>query len=287
MGDGTDPAVRIKKAFEAYAIPNPSMNGFAKMFPRRKPIIGVIHLPPLPGHAESPGLEGVMEKALVDLEALEKGGVDGVLVENTAGQPHWVEASSETIATMTRVARELREASRQATIGVEILLNDPIASLAVAHASGAQFIRTDYFVDPMERPEYGGAMKIDPEKLLSYRERIGAHDVLILADIQVKYARMLEERTLAQSARLAERHRADAIIVTGGVTGEPPGRAELAEAKSGAAGCPILVGSGLDEANALELLSVADGAIVGSSLKTGEWVDSTKVIRLKEAIRGL
>jgi membrane complex biogenesis BtpA family protein len=209
------------------------------------------------------------------------------LVENEYDRPHQVEASPETIASMTRVARELTGATRQAIIGAEILLNDPMASLAVAHASGARFIRTDYFVDPMARPEYGGLMKIDPEGLLSYRARIGAENVLILADIQVKYARMLEERSLKESARLAERYRADAIIVTGRVTGEPPGRAELEAASSGASGCPVLIGSGLDEVNARELLQFADGAIVGSSLKTGDYIDSQKVKALMEAGRGL
>lgn len=268
-------------------MPIPSAGGFTELFPGHKTIIGVIHLPPLPGYAESPGLNAVVEKALVDLEALEAGGVDGVLVENEYDRPHQVEASPETIASMTRVARELTGATRQAIIGAEILLNDPMASLAVAHASGARFIRTDYFVDPMARPEYGGLMKIDPEGLLSYRARIGAENVLILADIQVKYARMLEERSLKESARLAERYRADAIIVTGRVTGEPPGRAELEAASSGASGCPVLIGSGLDEVNARELLQFADGAIVGSSLKTGDYIDSQKVKALMEAGRGL
>jgi membrane complex biogenesis BtpA family protein len=185
------------------------------------------------------------------------------------------------------VARELTQASRHTVIGVEILLNDPEASLAVALASEARFIRTDYFVDPMERPEHGGEMKIDPHGLLAYRERISARVVLIFADIQVKYARMLEERSLAESARLAKQHGADAIVVTGRVTGEPPLRTELEEASRGAGGCPILIGSGLDATNARELLSVADGAIVGSSLKTGEYVDAAKVIALKESVRSL
>ncbi len=162
------------------------MSGYLELFWRPKPIIGVIHLPPLPGYAESPGVEGVVEKALLDLAALEEGGVDGVLVENESDRPHQVEASAETVATMTRVACELTRASRRVVVGVEILLNDPEASLGVAHASGSRFIRTDYFVDPMERPEYGGEMKIDPEGLLSCRERIGAENVLIFADIQRK-----------------------------------------------------------------------------------------------------
>ena len=253
----------------------------------RQPIIGVIHLPPLPGYPTSPGIEAVVAKALRDLEALEEGGVDGVLVENEEDQPHRVEAASETVAAMTRVTSELVRAARKTKIGVEILLNDPCASIAVAHATGARFVRTDYFADPMERPEHGGSMKIDPVGLLAHRERLGASHVLILADIQVKYARLLEARTLTESARLAAQHRADAIIVTGSVTGEAPSAPDLEAAKAGASGCPVLIGSGLDAANARALLRRADGAIVGTSLKTGDHVDPAKVEKLVAEARAL
>ena len=249
------------------------------------PIIGVIHLPPLPGYAASPGIAAVVAKALRDLAALDAGGVDGVLVENEEDRPHRVEAAAETVAAMTRVTSELVRAASRVKIGVEILLNDPCASIAVAQAAGASFVRTDYFVDPMERPEHGGLMRIDPVGLLAHRERLGAQQVLILADIQVKYARMTVDRSLAESARLARERGADAIVVTGSVTGEPPRLEEIAQAKAGAGDCPVLIGSGLDADNARSLLSLADGAIVGTSLKTGEYVDLGKVEALVAATR--
>ena len=251
----------------------------------RQPIIGVIHLPPLPGYATSPGIAAVVAKALRDLEALEEGGASGVLVENEEDRPHRVEAAAETVAAMTRVTGELVRAARRARIGVEILLNDPCASISVAQMAGASFVRTDYFVDPMERPEHGGPMKIDPLGLLAHRHRLGAEHVLILADIQVKYARLTVERSLAESARLAREHRADAIVVTGSVTGEPPRPEEVAQAKAGAGDCPVLIGSGTDAVNAGSLLSLADGAIVGTSLKAGEHVDAGKVAALVAAAR--
>ena len=133
-------------------------------------------------------------------------GVDGVLVENFSDRPFRARANPETIAAMTRVTLELVVASKKSVVGVEILLNDPKASLGIAHATGAAFMRTDFFVDPMERPEFVGQMKIDPEGLMAYRKSIGADDVLILADIQVKFARMMVERSLIESARLAAEH---------------------------------------------------------------------------------
>jgi membrane complex biogenesis BtpA family protein len=252
----------------------PRSGRFGDLFPAWRPIIGVIHLPPLPGFAGSPGLDRVIEKALADQRALEAGGIDGVLVENEEDHPHEVSAGPSTIANMTRVTTALA-ARASVPLGVEILLNDPKASLAVAAAAGARFIRTDYFVDRMMRPEYG-EMSIDPAGILSLRRRLGADHVLVLADVQVKYAQMIEPRPLAESAALAAASGADVVVITGAATGEAPGVDDLQRARR-AANCPVLVGSGLDAGNAERLLACADGAIVGTALKTVDRVDERRV----------
>jgi hypothetical protein len=258
---------------------------FRALFPRTKAVIGVIHLPPLPGYPASPGLAAAIDKALADLAALEDGGADGALVENEYDRPHTVLASREAIACLTRITAEVVAKARTCVVGIEFLINDPEASLAVALAAGARFIRTDYFSDPMERAEYGGAMRIDPGGLLAYRRRIGADGVAILADIQVKYARMTVERTLEASARIALDHGADAVIVSGNATGEPPPPADVALAKRGAGGGAVLVGSGLDAGNAAALFEAGDGAVVGTSLKEGQRIAAAKVKGVVDAAR--
>ena len=262
------------------------MAHFTDLFPGPKPIIGVIHLPALPGSNASPGLGEILKKAHRDFSALEHGGVQGVLLVNDADEPRRLKAGPETISVLTRVTRELVLVSSGIRVGIQILLNDPAASLAVAHMAGGSFIRTDYFVDPMERPEFG-PMEIDPDRLMEYRTSIGARDVLVLADIQVKYAQMVDTRPLVESAAQATECAADAVIVTGSVTGEPPTVEAIAEAKRGAGHCPVLVGSGLDASNVGALLRTAYGAIVGTSLKTGPYVDAAKVGELMGAVRAL
>jgi uncharacterized protein len=249
-----------------------------------KPLIGVIHLPPLPGFAGSPGIAAVVEKALADQRALEAGGMHGILVENEEDHPHEVLAGPSTIAHMTRVAVALVERA-SVPVGVEILLNDPKASLAVAAASGAAFIRTDYFVDRMTRTEYG-EMAIDAAGLIAYRRRLSAEHILVFADLQVKYARMLEPRSLRESAEIAFASGADAVVVTGTETGAAPGAEEVRSASAGASG-PVLIGSGLTSQNADALLTVAGGAIVGTALKTGHRVDVEKVRGLMQAARSV
>ena len=259
------------------------MSRFTQQFLSPTPLIGVIHLPPLPGWPGSPGIDGVVARALADLRALEAGGIGAVLVENEHDRPHEVCASARTVAAMTRVTQEVVQAARSAVVGVEILLNDPKASVSVASMTGARFIRTDYFVDRMTRPEYGGEMAIDPAGLLAHRRAIGADEVLILADIQVKYAATIEPRPLAASAAAARAAGADAIVVTGSVTGEPPRREQLMAARAGAGDLPVLIGSGLDATNAAELLEAADGAIVGTSLQGSNGVD---VDRVRAVVKG-
>ena len=242
----------------------------------------MIHLPPLPGYVDSPGIEQVIRQAVADLHTLQAGGADGVLVENEYDRPHRIKASAETTEAMTRIMREIVHESRNMAVGCEILLHDPEASLAVAATTGADFIRVDYFVDRMTRPEYG-EFDIDPDGLLRYRSSIGADDVLILADIQVKYAEMVEPRPIRASAELAREKGADAVIVTGDASGNPPSIGDLQQA---AAGLPVLIGSGLNATNAKALLAECDGAIVGTSIMSNGRVDAIALAQLMSAIRG-
>lgn len=259
------------------------MDRFHNCFGHAKPIIGMIHLPPLPGYVDSPGIEQVIEQAISDLHTLQAGGVNGVLVENEYDRPHRVKASAETIAAMTRITHEVVRESRDKAVGCEILLHDAEASLAVAAMTGASFIRVDFFVDRMTRPEYG-EFKIDPDRLLRFRSSIGADHVLILADIQVKYAEMIEPRPLKASAELARDKGADAVVVTGKESGSPPSIEDLRQA---AVGLPILIGSGLDAQNAQELLAECDGAIVGTSIMSNGRVNAEALSLLMSTIRGV
>lgn len=258
------------------------MPEFRKLFPSPKPIIGMIHLPPLPGYPASKGIEHVVRHAVADLRVLEEGGVDGILVENEYDRPHRITAAPETIAAMTRITRAVVQESETAVIGCEILLNDPKASLAVARMAGAQFIRTDYFVDKMTRSEYG-EFEIDPDALLEYRSSIGAEDVLILADIQVKYATMIAPRSLEDSAKLAQRKCADALIVTGDSSGDAPTARQLRDAAG--TGSSVLIGSGLRPDNAEALLAECDGAIVGTSLMQNKSVDPDRLELLMSHVK--
>lgn len=238
---------------------------FHDLFRTRRPIIGMISLPPLPGCAGAPPLPDVIAAALADLEALQRGGADGVLVENDFDRPHQLTVGPEIVAAMTRVTDAV--VGRAAVpVGVQVLLNDWRASIAVAAASQAHFVRLDFFVDRVRIA--AGVIEPEPEAVLVYRAALGAAHLAIFADIQVKYSTLLEEgKPLARSALQAAEHGADAVVVTGSATGVAPAAEDLAAARAG--GIPVLIGSGLTGANAPALLPHADGAIVGTALRSG------------------
>jgi len=253
----------------------------------KRPIIAVIYLRPLLGYAQHPGLAQVIEEACEDLEVLKKCGVDAALLENEHDRPYTIKASKEVIASMSVVGYELKKIAGDYPLGSEFLINDPEASLATAKAAGHSFIRTDYFVDRMAREEYGGEMEINPEGLLEYRNKIDAQNIQMLTDIQVKYATMLEDKTLAESAKQAYDFQSAAAVVSGRITGVPPKIAEIMEAKAGAPDLPIIIGSGLALNNLEELYPHLDGAIVGSALMTETRMDYEKIAPFMDKVRQL
>lgn len=241
------------------------MSRFEALFSRSKPLIGMVALTPSPGYPSFTTIDAMVGCALADLEALESGGVDAVLVENDFDQPHTLIAGAEVIASMTRVTREVVRQAR-VPVGVEVLLNDWRASLSVAAAAGARFIRLDFFVDRVRSKL--GVIEPEPTAILDYRTQIKADDILIFADLQVKYSTPVDgPKPIGQSAREAAAAGADAVIVTGSETGIGPSVADLRAARSG--GVPVLIGSGLSPSNVAELAPEADGFIVGTSLRSG------------------
>ena len=261
------------------------MTRFPALFPRRAPLIGMIALPPLPGYPAFTTIDALIEAALADLAALEAGGVDGVLVENDFDQPHTLTVGAEVVAAMTRITGEVvRRAS--VPVGCEVLLNDWRASLSVAAAAGTSFIRLDFFVDRVRSKL--GVIEPEPAAILAYRRHIRAESVLLFADLQVKYSTPVDGvKLVEQSAREAAEAGADAVVITGSETGIGPSLDDLVAARAG--GLPVLIGSGLDAANALALAPKADGYIVGTSMRSGraatDRVVTSQVRAVAQAIR--
>jgi uncharacterized protein len=252
-----------------------------------KLLIGVVHLGPLPG---APGWKGDLERliefAVNDARAYERGGAGAVCVENFGDVPFTKSnVAPETIAAMAAAGRAIRAAVKL-PIGFNVLRNDARAALALCAACGGNFIRVNIHTGAMLTDQ--GIIEGDAYKTLRYRERIcpGAE---ILADVHVKHAVTLGNWPLEMAARdTLERGLADALIVSGSSTGEAAQVSDLEQVRCACPKARILLGSGVTTHNVHEY-SQADGFIVGTSLKRGgrlsNPVDSKRVASLAKTIR--
>ncbi|HET6266122.1 MAG TPA: BtpA/SgcQ family protein [Acidobacteriota bacterium] len=259
---------------------------FRSIFENPKPIIGMIALPPMLGYPEFTSLYSVIERALGDLDTLQKGGVDGVCLENDYDRPHVMTVGPEVVASFTCVAQEVAKHAN-VPVGLEVLLNDWRASLAIAKVIDARFVRLDFFVDRVRIA--AGVVEPEPEAVLAYRKKIQAESVALFTDIQVKYSELLEpNKPLGVSAKQAIASGSDGLIVSGTVTGEWPTLADLLETREAAGDVPVLVGSGTSPQNVRDLFQYADGAIVGTSLKNSmashELILAERVRHLMEVV---
>ncbi len=253
-----------------------------ELFGTTKPVIGMLHLRPLPGSPRAEPMANTRERMLEDLDALIRGGVDGVILENYGDAPYFPgRVPAHTISCLTRLAMEVREKTSR-PLGINVLRSDGIGALAVAAAVGAEFVRVNVYTGVRVSGE--GLIQGNAHEIQRYRRELGV-DVKILADVDVKHSTGLGEVGLADEVtETILRGRADAVIVSGKATGSATGLEDLRRAKEAAGDVPVLVGSGVTRSTVAETLRWADGAIVGTGLKVGGVTENPVD---QEAVRGL
>ncbi len=231
-------------------------------------LIGMVHLGPLPGSPRfSGGFDAVVARAVSDAEVLAAAGFGGIGVENFGDAPFFTDdVPKVTIAAMTRAISSVANAV-ELPVGVNVLRNDAAGALAIAAATGAAFIRVNVLSGSMWTDQ--GLIVGRAAEVLRLRRAI-APDTQIMADVFVKHATPPPGTTLEQAAEeLSGRGLADALIVSGTATGRPPSLDTLRDARKAVPESPLYVGSGASAGNVAQFLAVADGVIVGTTLKQG------------------
>ncbi len=261
-----------------------------ELFGVEKPVIAMTHFPPLPGtplYDEKKGVEGILESVASDARILLDAGVDALLFCNEGDRPYALKADFEAVAVMARVIAEV--APKDRPFGVDFLW-DARAPLAIALATGASFVR-EVFTGVYESDM--GLWNTDAAALLRYRRQIGANHVRVFYNVTPEFASPLGSRTVGQRARSAVASSlADAILVSGAMAGAEPGIDALREAKEAVADlAPVLLNTGARADNIARYLEVADGVIVGSSLKVDGYtwnpVDPERVRVFMDKVRAV
>lgn len=239
---------------------------FARIFKSRKPVIAMVHFGALPGsplYDADAGLDGLLAGVRKDLMALQDAGVDAVMFGNENDRPYEFKVDAASTATMACIIGQVRHEIR-VPFGVNVLW-DPLSTVALAAATGAAFAR-EIFTGAhasdmgMWLPDAGAAMR--------YRDRLGRKDLALLYNISAEFAWSLDQRSLPDRARSAVFSSIpDAILVSGVITGEAAALSDLEAVKKVVPTTPVLANTGVKHATVADVLKIADGCVVGSSLK--------------------
>lgn len=260
------------------------------VFGTEQPIVGMAHCRPLPGAPQSTASLGELKRrAVADATALEAGGIDAVLVENFGDAPFYPDrVPRHVVASMTAVVDAVASAV-DIPVGVNVLRNDGQSAVAIAAATAASFVRVN--VHAGARVTDQGLIEGSAHETLRLRDRLDA-DVAIFADVAVKHSQPVGVGDGRDPVgELLDRGMADGIVVSGDATGDPVDEEFLeyvcARRDEIDPTAPVFVGSGVRPETVGSLLEHADGAIVGTALKSGgdidEPVEEDRVTRLVAA----
>jgi membrane complex biogenesis BtpA family protein len=229
-------------------------------------LIGVVHLRPLPGSPRWKGdLRAVIHAAVQDARAYARGGAQALFIENFGDVPFTKgKVGPETVAAMAVAGQAVREAV-QLPLGFNVLRNDPCAALALCAACQGAFIRVNVHTGAMLTDQ--GLIEGNAYETLRYRRQL-CPQVRLFADVHVKHAVPLGDWSIANSARDSlERGLADALILSGTGTGLPTDVADVQAVRAACPAAKLWLGSGVTLDNIHHYLPLADGFIVGTSLK--------------------
>lgn len=255
-----------------------------------KPVIGMVHIGALPGsplYDPAGGMGRLIDGVHADLLALQENGIDAVMFGNENDRPYSLKAPPASVAAMSAVVATVRAAVK-VPFGVNYLW-DPVASVEIAVATGAAFVReifTGVYASDMGlwAPDCAGALRA--------RHSLGRPDLKLLFNINAEFAAPLDTRPIELRARSAVfSSLADAILVSGPITGEATDAAALRRVRAAVTEVPVLANTGVNLDNVADILAIADGCIVGTHFKfdghTWNAVDGTRVARFMEKVNTL
>ncbi|MDR1929929.1 MAG: BtpA/SgcQ family protein [Treponema sp.] len=242
------------------------MTWLKEMFGVQKPIIAMCHfqaLPGDPGYDIEGGMDKVVEAAKKELLNLQEGGIDGVMFSNEFSLPYLTKVRPETIAAMARIIGELKNLIN-IPYGVNALW-DPIASIDLAAATGASFIRE--IISGVYASDFG-LWNTNAGEAARHRVNLGRRDLKLFFNIVPEAAVYLADRTIEDIARTTVfNNRPDALCVSGLTAGSETDTQILLRVKKIVPDTVVFSNTGCKLDNIEAQLAHADGAIVGTTFK--------------------
>ena len=252
-----------------------------EVFGVKKPVIAMCHLAAMPGDPQydhTGGIDKIIQLASKDLHALQTGGVDAVMFSNESSLPYLTKVEQITTATMARVIGELLP-ELDVVFGVNVLW-DPKASLDLAMATGARFVREIF--SGVYASDFG-LWNTNAGDVVRHQHAIGAENVRLMFNIVPEAAVYLARRDVADIARTTVFNaNPDALCVSGLTAGSETSSQTLRTVKSAVPDTPVFANTGVNIDNVEEQLSIADGAVIGTAFKVdGKTFNSVSEERVK------
>jgi len=267
------------------------MKKFLKVFKIPKPIIGMVHIEPLPGTPNYKGrVKDIIDKACTEAKLYLNAGVDAIGIENMHDVPYLNKTAGPEISSLMSIIGYELKSRIKLPVGIQILAGANKQALAAANSAGLDFIRAEGFVFSHIADE--GTIQSDAAELLRYRKNIGAESILIFTDIKKKHSshNITSDVSIEETAEAAEFFQSDGVIITGTSTGKEANINEIKSVKK-TVKIPVIIGSGVNEKNADKYLPSCDAMIVGSFFKkNGNWkntVDRSRVISFMKKVNKL
>ncbi|NOH02720.1 MAG: BtpA/SgcQ family protein [Chloroflexi bacterium] len=261
-----------------------------ELFGVEKPVIGMCHMQAMPGDPQYDAVKGmawVYEQARADMLALQEGGVDAILFSNEFSLPYLTKVETITAACMASVIGELKREIK-IPYGVNVLW-DPRASIDLAMATGAQFVReifTGVYASDF------GLWNTNAGEVIRHQHAIGAQHVRLFFNIVPEAAAYLGNRPVTDIARSTVfNNRPDALCVSGLTAGAETSAQTLKLVKDVVPDTPVFANTGVRLDNVEEQLRAADGAVIGTTFKqegnTWNAIDLQRVRTLMNKVKEL
>jgi len=260
------------------------------IFSVEKPVIAMCHfkaMPGDPGYDAQKGMDWIAESARKDLLALQDGGVDAIMFSNEASLPYLTKVEPITTACMARLIAELRP-DITIPFGVNVLW-DPIASIDLAVATGAQFVREIF--TGVYASDYG-IWNTNCGEIIRHQHAVHGQHVKLLFNIVPESAVYMAERHIVDIAKSTVFvSQPDALCVSGLTAGTETSLETLKQVKDAVPDTVVLANTGVRPSNVEQTLAIADGAVVGTTFKRDGYiwneVDVARVRELMRKVRGL
>ncbi len=262
------------------------MKSAPSLFDCNPMIITALHLPEFRLGRQPAPMAWLEDYVYQNMSIFHQAGVPAVILQEETLNVST--ARPENIAALAVLARLAHQEFPQVHLGIIIQAHDPIAPLAIAHASGAEFVRIKVFVGAMLKSE--GVQQGCGVEARDYRTQLGHEEIKILADVHDRTGKPLTATPIEMASEWAVRTGADSLILTGSSLDES--LQYLRSVREAGIQVPLVMGGGATDENVSAILQCADGVVVSSALKRTDagpddviqW-DLEKVKRFMDAAR--